>query len=677
MKADNINLLEFISASKRTFTIPVYQRNYDWKRSQCETLFHDIEKIAMDERRNIHFLGTIVYIQGNDTANFREFIVIDGQQRITSVMLLLKALQNMITEKDTQDDIYESFLINKRAPEEFRLKLKPMKSDYSIYKEIINGEINELADSTISTNYKLFIDLMKESHLTPEEIYLGIQKLEIVYIQLSRESENPQLIFESLNSTGLDLTQADLIRNYLLMGQEYKVQEKLYSNYWVKIEKILPDMLISDFVRDYLTLKTNIIPNKDKVYSSFKEYYGVLENYDAEGLLDELKTYSEYYSWFKYCNSPDENINIRLMKLQKLKSTVVYPFLLSIFEDCYYYNNIDVEELCSALDVVISYVFRRLICDLPTNALNKIFATLAKDVSKIEYDNLSLAEKISIVLINKKGKVTFPNNILFKDSFLSKDFYHFKQGKFLLEELEKNKNKEVVCFDNVTIEHIMPQTLSPKWQVDLGKKYKEIHETYLNKVGNLTLTGYNSELSNKSFGEKKQYLLDSGIQLNREIAKCEAWNENSIKERSNKLLSVALELWSYPNVDKKYLSNEVDTGEYEIMDDIDVTGKSPYEVEICGIKFPVSSWRSFFLRICCTMYEYNSQIFISLLRHNDFQGRKKRIITDDINTLREPGKVSDGIYIEQNLSANDALNYSKLVVEKFEGMEEEVVYKIR
>lgn len=677
MKADNINLLEFISASKRTFKIPVYQRNYDWKKMQCLTLFRDIEKIAKDKNRSIHFLGTMVYIQGEDTANFREFIVIDGQQRLTSIMLLLKALKDVIEDIDTQEDIYESFLINKRAPEEFRIKLKPMKSDYKIYKEIINGDVHNLPESTILSNYKYFLELINSSRLTPEEIYMGIQKLEIVYIQLSRENENPQLIFESLNSTGLDLTQADLIRNYLLMGEEYAKQEELYTNYWVKIENSLPDTMISDFIRDYITLKTGIIPNKDKVYINFKDYYQKLGTNDVEALLEELKVYSNYYSWFKYCNCPDEDINNRLISIQKLKSTVVYPFLLNIFEECYLYENIKKEELKLSLDVVISYVLRRLICDLPTNALNKVFSSLAKEIEKDKYKDLELNKRISIVLINKKGKTAFPNNILLKESFINKDFYHFKQGKFILEEIELRKSKEKVNLEETTIEHIMPQTLTPKWQIDLGKKYKEIYETNINKIGNLTLTGYNSELSNSDFNTKKTILVKSNINLNREFANYDIWNELSIEKRGNALFENAIEIWKYPLIEEQYMSDDVYTGEFEIMDDIDVTRKSPYEIKICGSKYNVSSWREFFTCICTVMYEYDSQIFKTLIKHNDFKGRKKRIITDDNTNLIRPEEITDGIYIEKNLSANDALNYSKLVVEKYEGMENEITYKIK
>lgn len=677
MKADNINLLEFISTSKRTFKIPVYQRNYDWKKTQCLTLFRDIEKIAKDKNRSIHFLGTMVYIQGEDTANFREFIVIDGQQRLTSIMLLLKALKERIVDTDTQEDIYENYLINKRAPEEYRIKLKPMKQDYKIYKEIINGDIDGLSESPILSNYKYFLELIDSSSLDPKEIYYGIQKLEIVYIQLSRENENPQLIFESLNSTGLDLTQADLIRNYLLMGEEYSKQEELYSNYWVKIENLLPDMLISDFIRDYLTLKTGTIPNKDKVYINFKDYYQQLSNYNVDKLLGELKTYGKYYSWFKYCNCPDEDINNRLVELQRLKSTVVYPFLLSIFEEWYVCKNITNEELKLALDVIISYVLRRLVCDLPTNALNKVFASLAKEISKDKYRDLELNKKISIVLINKKGKAAFPNDILLKECFVNKDFYHFKQGKFILEEIELNKSKEKVKLDGTTIEHVMPQKLTSKWKVDLGKKYNDIHERNINKIGNLTLTGYNSELSNKSFSEKKEFFKNSNINLNRDFSNYDIWNEVSIEKRSNSLFESAIKIWKYPLIEERYINNEIDTGEFEIMDDIDVTGRSPYEIQVCGSKYSVNSWREFFTCICTVMYEYDPQIFKTLIKHNDFKGRKKRIITDDISNLIKPAEIADGIYIEKNLSANDALNYSKLVVEKYEGMENEIVYKIK
>lgn len=675
MKADNLSFLEFIGASKRTFYIPVYQRNYDWKRMQCITLFKDIERIAVDKNRNSHFLGTIVYVEGDSTANFRQFIVIDGQQRLTSIMILLKAILDSTENEELKLEIKESYLTNRFSPEPLRIKLKPMKSDSCNFQKLINDQIQDMEESQILLNYNLFMDLIRESNLSSEEVYQGIQKLEIVYIQLTKEKENPQLIFESLNSTGLDLTQADLIRNYLLMGQAYDQQEKLYNDYWIKLEKMLPDAMISDFIRDYLTLKTGIIPNKDHVYNSFKDYYQSLGNYDAEGFLDELTTYGEYYSWFKYCNSPNEEVNGRLSQLQRLKSTTVYPFLLNIFEDCYMYQNINIQMVCKTLDIILAYVMRRLLCEMPTNALNKVFASMTKDIER--YNDKELCEKVALVLAGKKGKVIFPDDVLVKDKLLLRNSYKFPHIKYVLEQVERKQGKEIVSFDELTIEHIMPQTLTAKWKIDLGKKATEIYEKYVHCIGNLTLTGYNSEMSNDSFEEKKRIYKESNIYISKQLSNVDMWGESEINERSEWIIKEICSIWQCPDVIKL---NQTDTDtrtEFDIMDEVDVTGRTPCEVEICGGIVSVDSWRSFLKNICMQMYEYDAQIFRSLIRHKDFKGRSKRIISDTDENMRVPQKIAEGIYLEMNLSANEALNYAKLVIDKYEGMENECSYRLR
>lgn len=642
---------------------------------QCITLFRDIEMIALNENRNSHFLGTIVYVEGDSTANFRQFIVIDGQQRLTSIMLLLKAVLDSTIIEELKIEIKESYLTNRFSPEALRIKLKPMKSDSYNFQKLINDQIGDMEESQILFNYNLFMDLIKESDLSPEEIYQGIQKLEIVYIQLTKEKENPQLIFESLNSTGLDLTQADLIRNYLLMGQGYEHQERLYNDYWLKLEKLLPDAMISDYIRDYLTLKTGIIPNKDRVYNNFKEYYQSLGNYDAEGFLDELTTYGEYYSWFKYCNSPDEIVNLKLSELQRLKSTTIYPFLLNIFEDCYMYHNIDVQMLCKTLDVILSYVMRRLLCEMPTNALNKVFASMAKDIE--QYKDKLLCDRIAAVLAGKKGKVAFPSDDLVKDKLLLRDSYKFPHIKYVLEQVEYKQGKEVVSFDELTIEHIMPQTLTAKWKIDLGKKAAEIYEKYVHCIGNLTVTGYNSEMSNDGFEEKKKLYRESNIYISKALAKIDLWNEEEIVKRSEWLIKEICCIWKCPEAvnSSEY---DIDTRtEFDIMDEVDVTGSTPCQIEICGGIISVDSWRSFLKNICMQMYEYDSQIFRNLVCHKDFKGRSKRIINDTDENMRVPQKIAEDIYLEMNLSANEALNYAKLVIDKYEGMENECSYKLK
>ena len=664
MKADSVSLLEFIGASKRTFYIPVYQRNYDWKEANCTTLFKDIEEIATDSKRDIHFMGTIVYIEGESTATFRAFTVIDGQQRLTTIMLLLKAIVDSTDDEDMKADIIESFLTNRHCPESLRIKLKPMKSDAQNYEKLIDGQIDEMQNTQVLENYRLFLDLIKNSTLSPQEIYYGIQKLEIVYIELNQDKENPQLIFESLNSTGLDLTQADLIRNFLLMGQEYSKQEKLYSTYWTKLEKLLPDAMISDYIRDYLTLKTGVIPNKDAVYLSFKKYYNTLDNYDAEGFLEELTTYGEYYSWFKFCNSPDDKINVCLAHFQRLKSTTVYPFLLSLFEDCFMYHNIDANELHNTLEIILSYVMRRLLCEMPTNALNKVFASMPKDIEK--YTNMNLRERVICVLASKKGKAVFPNDKILREKVLLRNSYKFPHIKFVLEQIERKTGKEIVSFDSLTIEHIMPQTLTSKWKIDLGKKSQEIYEKYINCIGNLTLTGYNPELSNSSYEEKKNIYKQSNVNITKAIVDYEHWGEDEILSRGQTLIEAISNIWCCPEMINNS-KTEIDTRtEFDFTDEVDVTGRTPCEVDICGEVRTIDSWRGFLEAVCTIMYDFDSQIFRSLIKHSDFIGKSRKIISDNPDDLRKCIKIADGLYIEKNLSANDVLNYSKLIVEKFD-----------
>ncbi|MBY6779810.1 DUF262 domain-containing protein [Clostridium botulinum] len=677
MEAQKINMLELIDG-KRIFSIPVYQRNYDWKISNCERLFKDIENISKNKDRESHFLGTVVYVDGKKTASFREFIVIDGQQRLTSIMLLLKALAVITEDDELKEDIVERYLKNKRGPEEFRIKLKPIKNDAIAYEKILNNKEIENNESNMYSNYKKYLELLKESELTPEELFLGIEKLEIVYIALDGEKENPQLIFESLNSTGLDLTQADLIRNYLLMGQSYEVQENLYTKYWTQIEKLLPDALISDFVRDYLTLKTTTIPNKDKVYESFKIYFEGVKNYTSEGLLEELLTFAKYYSWFKYYNSPYDELNNKLEEMGRLKSTVVYPFLLNIFEDCFIYKSFEIKELEDVLDLIISYVLRRLVCELPNSGLNKVFCSLSKDIDKMDNKNISILEKVKISLIKLKGKAIFPNEIMLKECILSKDFYNFKQCKYFLYKIESYGCKEIIDENNLTIEHIMPQKLTPKWQVDLGKKYNEIHEKYLHKLGNLTLSAYNSELSNKSFTEKKSLLVESKLNLNKYLLKFNEWNQEQIENRALDIYNKALEIWKYPHGSyNSYFDVNSNKYEFDIMEEVNVTNREIHQLTILGVEYSIRSWREFFRTICLKMFEYDPQIFSSLVNHKDFKGRIKRIIDITDENMIAPYKISEKIYIEQHFSANDSLNYAKLVIEKFEGMENEISYKIR
>ena len=349
-------------------------------------------------------------------------------------MLLIKALYDSIDEDYIKQDILESFLTNRNAPEKYRVKLKSIESDRVAYEQVISGEVNNL-DSNIVNNYLLFKKLIEDSELEPVQLYEALNYIDIVFISLDKgkKSENPQMIFESLNSTGLSLTQADLIRNYLLMNHSYEKQEYLYNEYWLRIENKITNAKISDFVRDYLTMKTGRIPVKNNVYNEFKGYIKNDNVIDEEGVLEDLLIYSKYYSWFLLCKSPYALINDLLQQIQQLKSTVIYPILLFVFEDCFEYNTIDINELIDILKVFISYLYRRMACGYATNALNKVFAAFPNDLKKIIKGTYK--EKVLEILTNKTGTAIFPRNEEFKSAFINKNFYATKLDMYTLYQL--------------------------------------------------------------------------------------------------------------------------------------------------------------------------------------------------------------------------------------------------
>lgn len=674
MDASKIRLLDFIGASKRTFNIPVYQRSYSWKEEECERLFYDIETIAKENFKIRHFLGTVVYVIDKVEPNFTEFILIDGQQRITSIMLLIKVLHSLILDIDKKEDIYETYLINKFADKKYRLKLKSIETDMPVYEAII--EENEIRlNSNLVKNYNFFIELVKGSKYLPEEIYKALSFVDLVYIALDKgeKSENPQLIFESLNSTGMSLMPADLIRNFLLMNCDYERQIYLYKTYWIKIEKYVTNTGVTNFIRDYLTMKTSITPNKTKVYEDFKKYVNL--NIDVEEILSELVNYAKIYSWFINCNSNDEKIDNLLQTFVRLKQTVIYPLLLFIFNE-YKNNIIDKEQIEKILNLNISYIFRRIICGYPSNTLNRIYAVMPKELKK-NVKNNNYYTIMAEILLSKTGTGTFPRDNEFKNKFILKDIYNTKICKYLLENLEMYMSKEVVMMQEIQVEHIMPQKLTPSWHIELGNKSDIIHDKYLHTIGNLSLTGYNSELSNKTFLEKKEILVNSNIALNRQLDNYSCWNENSILNRAEQLFYIALKKWDIPidviNYEKTSLID--DTIDYNIMEDLNLTGKSPRYIIFFDKEFKVSSWKMLLKVICDILYNRDEGTFKLFTEDKDFSSRAKRIIDNNSDKMISPYEVTKGIFIETNQNANMIMNYVKLMIEKY-GLEDDVYYRI-
>lgn len=672
MKAEKIKLFEFIGNGKKTFNIPVYQRNYDWKEKQCQKLFEDIENIIKFDYKIEHFLGTVVVVSSELKMNFYENIIIDGQQRITSIMLLLKALHEKMVNEDVKEDIWEEYLINKKESEDLKIRLKPVESDERYYKKLIEENDVSLI-SNICKNYKLFEKLIEESNYSAEEIYRALGKIELVRIKLEKgkKSENPQMIFESLNSTGLSLTQGDLIRNYLLMNHEYEKQKMLYKNFWLEIEKRITNEKISDFVRDYLTMKNGSISNKDKVYDDFKKYIKQNnENMDEEGILEELKTYSEYYSWFLNGNSPNNKINEKLSEFRYLRNTTVYPLILSVFEDTYSYKNINENELLDILNLLISYIFRRSVCGYTTNSLNKVFASIV-----VLLKSKDIYKQIEKGLMNK----SFPGDEEFRAEFIKCNFY--KKGtefcKYTLKLLETFENKEQTDMENITIEHIMPQTLNSEWRIELGSKFEQIHSEYINTIGNLTLTGYNPELSNKNFELKKRYYEESNIKMSREIANYDKWKDTEIKDRAEQLFEKAKRIWKLPQgYDNKNIDNLEYGKNYLLGSNINITGKKPSKLIISGKEYSIKSWKELIEKLCLELYELEPRILRELIYNPSFKGKEKDIVTQNKEKLRAPVKIDEDLYIESNLNSNAILNYANMIATEYE-LEEEIFFVLR
>ncbi len=564
MDAEATTLLIFFEENQNNqFVIPIYQRLYSWGKKQCEQLWDDIIKIGGNDKINGHFIGSILYVLDGNTHS-SPLLIIDGQQRLTTITLLLIALRNHLSEevkfleKFSRKNIEKHYLINSNKNGDKKFKLILSESDKDTLLSLIDENQRKPSEPSVKIveNFKLFEKWISENTDKLETIFKGLEKLMIVWIALEKGKDDPQLIFESMNSKGIELTQTDLIRNYIVMETEVEKQEDFYNQYWRAMEEDFTqnETLFNRFVRHYLTIKTGKIPNEKKVYEAFKDYQQK-EGIEIENLLKDLQKYCGYFCQIAFKKKEadnDEKLNKALSFLVDLEMDVVYPLLLELYSD-YRDGVLFKQDFIPIIELTESYLCRRAVCGLGTNSLNKIFPSFTKKIDKKQY--LKSVEKHFGSL---KGNQRFPNNDEFKDFFITIDFYHFKKNKYFLERLENfdPDTKEPVDTQKCDIEHIMPQTLNPKWEGDLGENFEAIHEKYLHTIGNLTLTGYNSEYSNKSFQEKQGMeggFKDSPLRLNQGLKDLESFGEKEIEERANDLADWALKIWTYPKLDAETL----------------------------------------------------------------------------------------------------------------------------
>ncbi len=513
MVAKAMKLLDFIGKSQeKQFVIPVYQRVYSWEKEQCKQLWDDIIKIGGDDKMDGHFIGSIVFVHdGIYSTGHNELLIIDGQQRLTTITLLLTALRDHLNDEDeflkkfSRQNIQNHYLINsdKDGDKKFRLILS--ESDKDTLLSLIDKDKRKPSEpsSKIVENFKLFEEWVSNTDKL-ETIFKGLEKLMIVEIALEKGKDDPQLIFESMNSKGMELTQTDLIRNYIVMETEAEKQEGFYNKYWRAIEEDFKQnekqdkKLFDRFVRHYLTIKTREIPNINKVYVAFKHYQQE-RGIETEALLQDLQKYCGYFCQIVFKKEADKDLNKALGFLVDLEMDVIYPLLLELYSD-YSDGVLSKQDFIPIIALIESYICRRAVCGLGTNSLNKIFPFVTKKINKVQY-----LESIKAYFGYLTEKQRFPNNDEFKKLFITIDFYSFKKRNIFFERLEKFDTNEPVNTKGLTVEHIMPQKLTEEWERDLGENFQEIHDKYLHTIGNLTLTGYNSEYSNKSFQEKKRY----------------------------------------------------------------------------------------------------------------------------------------------------------------------------
>ncbi len=573
MKAAQSQFLSFLDGKKQ-FIIPIYQRTYSWTREQCMQLWSDVVNVATNSAISGHFIGSIVYVHDGifNFASIPQCLVIDGQQRVTTLSLLLLALARAAQESDensnvSHEEIYESYLVNKHGHDIQRYKLLLTQGDKHELIYLLDGRNQTVfepihgikrPEGRLTDNYHFFKEQIRQSGIDLATLYQGINKLVIVEIVLEREHDNPQLIFESLNSTGMDLSQADLIRNYVLMGLNNEEQSRLYLNYWYPMEQLFP---LSDdgdafdrFMRDYLTLKQGIIPNMDKVYASFKSYHQSQDALSISELVADIYQYATYYVNMFFLREENSELRDILNDLSTIKVDVIYPLLLEVYHD-YKVERLTQQDFVAILKLIESYLFRRAICGIPTNTLNKVFAALTKEIDKNSY-----IESVQTALLQKDSYRRFPRDDEFRSAFVIKDVYNFRLRNYLLRKLENTGQKEIVNVEACTIEHIMPQNprLSQQWQQELGADWQTVQHRYLHTIGNLTLTGYNSKLSDRPFQEKRtmeEGFLSSPIRLNKSLKSVEHWNKDQIERRAALLAEQAVKLWAMPTLSEEQMNN--------------------------------------------------------------------------------------------------------------------------
>ncbi len=645
MQAKETKLQDIIEGTKQ-YVIPLFQRTYSWTTKEWDVLWKDLIELAETENPRAHFIGSIVNMPTVSVPEgVAKYLLIDGQQRLTTIFILLTLLRNKARETQNQefaDEINNTLLVNPYKKDNDFFKLMPTQVDRDIYKNFINGKSNE-TDNQLTRAYNFFEKKLRQVPLEHEKLKKIITScFSVVSIVLDTD-DNPYLVFESLNAKGRPLTQADLIRNYFFMRIHIDNQDYAYNNYWQPMQTALNDSL-TEYIRHYLMRDGSIIKQND-VYYALKERVSPTNAIDY---LKELQKFSVYYQRLIYPElEPEEALQKYFRRLNRIEVTTAYPLLLNFYGN-YKANKIGKTDFVAILKTLENYLIRRFVCNVPTNQLNKVFPGVYPLLITKHQDNM--AEGVKAIL-QSRG---YPKDNEFYTRFKETKFYGAGdrqiKTKLILETIEEDfAHKEAVPFDNLTIEHVMPQTLSEWWQNHIGDNWEETHELFLHTIGNLTLTAYNPEMSNNDFSTKKKTYNESHLELNKYFAPLSSWKRTEIESRADALAKQALEIWSYFGQDNSASS-----------DLKEVTGTSPTSLKILGQQFEVKTWRDVLEQTLNTIADLEPDKF-DIIAHNF-----PRYLGKDKNKFRAVRQLQNDYFIEVNLSAQSIQKFCYQAMETIE-----------
>ncbi len=682
MHAVDMTILDFISGRNKVCVIPPFQRNYEWTEKQCKELFEDIIKSAENDKN--HYIGNIVYYLGKRTgASFSELILVDGQQRVTTILILLCALRDSMSDSDKVADV-EQFLVNSTKDEKYRIRLKQTSYDADTFVSLINKSTPKSIDNNIYKNYENFIKwLNNEDSMKPEEFFDALERLQIVDVNLQIENDLAavQTVFEKINSTGTPLTAADLLRNYLLISDTVEEQERLYKEYWTEIEKNIKTENIPRFVKDYLVMKTYGDVVEGETYSQFKNDYIIEKALDKEQVLSDMKKYSVFYSYLKFENSEDININRIIQVLKYLKTDDVFPLYLFLIEKLYHS---DKKELCRILTLLKDFLLRYRIVTPSAgggslrNVIQKLIEKLDKKEIEFSYDTIYFELSNSSALSGR-----FPDDEEFKNALMTSNEKNYKYARAVLLGIEyKESTRPPVQFDEVTIEHLMPQTLNDAWKQNLGGKEKaeEVYENYLNCIGNLTLLSQscNSKISNLPWNQKRSKIDFTGFFVSDPVKNIQDWNEDEIQKRNEDLANRACKAITAPLPrTRKYRTalDDFEDGEYPASDiETRMENTNILHITFEDEKYDVTAWNGYLNTICTILFNKDSKRFDKIVEdnliHKSTSRRNKNgkdpIITKDKNLVVGPYKIEGSeYYSEGTVSSMTSRVYSKQLLDLF------------